>query len=166
MQCCQSVRAEKETIPNSSSHRGVRGNTFSRFTPPLNSRWHDPYAESPSVLHTHHPVSLLLGGKWKESKSWSKGLETSLTAKSNKQKQLVLFPCFFEGLWKLKKSIKKSIGFSINPLKIPLTPWLTGLLMVFFFLGDKSLKYDLTLSFFLFVGTFKCENQGAIWMRQ
>lgn len=148
MQCCQSVRAEKETIPNSSSHRGVRGNTFSRFTPPLNSRWHDPYAESPSVLHTHHPVSLLLGGKWKESKSWSKGLETSLTAKSNKQKQLVLFPCFFEGLWKLKKSIKKSIGFSINPLIKFINTLTNSSAHGIFFFGWQIIKVWFDLVFF------------------
>lgn len=54
---------------------------------------------SPHLCHTCNiPFPLYWVGSEKKSKSWSKGLETSLTAQSNKQKQLVLFPCFFEGL--------------------------------------------------------------------
>lgn len=56
---------------------------------------------SPHLCYTWNiPFPLHWVGSEKNRKSWSKGLETSLTAKSNMQKQLVLFPCFYEGLWK------------------------------------------------------------------
>lgn len=100
--CCQSIRGERERAPNGSSCWGVRGNTSSRFTSPGNSRWHDPYAEPPSVLHHTYPMSIpctvsVCGGN--KSQNWSTELETSLLCSTKYEIEIAcIISLHFEGL--------------------------------------------------------------------
>lgn len=164
MHCCQSIRAEKEVIPNSSSHWGVRGNTSSRFTPPLNFRWHDPYAESPSVLHMKQPISPVLGGKWKKKQELvQRARNLSQWQKVTSRDSLFYFAPFMKGCENLKKCINKNIGFSIKKFINSLTN--SSAHGIFWGVTNpNSIKVWFDLGFFLFVGTCKHENQ--IWVRQ